>query len=811
MQKTFSCLLRKQIDTFADIKTIIFNQTVTVMKKSLLTMIVLFTLGQMCSAQNKALLSGQVLKPEEVKSTAVVKRAPKADGTAGYWVSAMAYFDKYGAFDVSSLAPTSTQVELTFTGDEVTFDGLMNLGNFQLETKNEIKGHYDREAKTITIQTPGYAFNRRMKDYCVLGTLTYMGSQIYLAVFAGQFSEEPDENGQYGLETVDELVFDVNDDLTELTPRTGYGCYGFTVASNANQGFLNFYKTATFTKRPQEGKINAMPQELRLSGPTVTVGASVSATVELSNIGYNETRFTCDYNADITEVLYGSDIIKGGETADITVNIYPTKEGTYENNLVFKSSDGTASTVHLIAEVGPAPDFSSIVKKGDFSFYFTEAKPFVLSSDVTGSPVAVSSNENDAGGSSSLAVLVEVPVGKTGIVSWKGMNEGQHPNAGAYIYADGEQIVNNVYEHQGEGFIYLPLDQTLVFGPGKHEIVFTHIINMNSYLYGYSDKPFRVYVYDFNLELQDQADNNAMLLTPTADFGQLYIDKLSAQGKAHVSIINSGKEPLKVTGISTDGPFSGILTSEVTQFGKICDVTLTFESAEKASYTGNVVISTTAGDFPVECKCTTVAIPTDYSPIVREGEFSFNTDATYPFIQKDNYAYSSTSYLDTSKGKLVSWLEADFVVPEGMKGKVSWTGVNSSEDWFNFMGSKSFNDGTRIKIDDTIVREFCGNDPASSSAFMPDELVFDEGRHKIRFEYEKMLTAPKGDDLFRVSDLRLTTGTTGIAAMASDSPVLHSDIFTTSGEQLSSLQKGVNIIRSTHSDGKVTVRKVIVK
>ena len=284
---------------------------------------------------------------------------------------------------------------------------------------------------------------------------------------------------------------------------------------------------------------------------------------------------------------------------------------------------------------------------------------------------------------------------------------------------------------------------------------------MNSYLYGFSDKPFRVYVYDFNLELQDQADNNAMLLTPTADFGQLYIDKLSAQGKAHVSIINSGKEPLKVTGISTDGPFSGI------QF--------------------------------------------EHSPIVREGEFSFNTDATYPFIQKDNYAYSSTSYLDTSKGKLVSWLEADFVVPEGMKGKVSWTGVNSSEDWFNFMGSKSFNDGTRIKIDDTIVREFCGNDPASSSAFMPDELVFDEGRHKIRFEYEKMLTAPKGDDLFRVSDLRLKTGTTGITAMTSDSPVLHSDIFTTSGEQLSSLQKGVNIIRSTHSDGKVTVRKVIVK
>ena len=120
-----------------------------------------------------------------------------------------------------------------------------------------------------------------MEGYCVLGTMLYYGSPIYLAVFAGDFSAEPDAMGQYVLETVNELVFDVSDDFMTLTPRTGYGCYGFTVSDNRNQGFLNFYKTAKYNRRTEAPQLIASPEHIVLSGPTVTVGASVSTVIKL--------------------------------------------------------------------------------------------------------------------------------------------------------------------------------------------------------------------------------------------------------------------------------------------------------------------------------------------------------------------------------------------------------------------------------------------------------------------------------------------------------------------------------------------------
>ena len=778
--------------------------------KKLFTLIVLFTVGQMCKAQSH-LLSGQVMKAETGQHTVQVQRLPKMEGNMQFWVSAMAYWDEYGWFDVNSLTPTSTEATLTFNGDEVTFDGIIDLGYFELETKNEIIGHYDAEAKTITISTPEYEQGKGMDDFCVLGTMLYYGSPIYLAVFAGDFSTEPDMMGQYALETVNELVFDVSDDFMTLTPRTGYGCYGFTVSDNRTQGFLNFYKTATYNRRTDAPQLIASPENIVLSGPTVTVGAAVSTVIKLTNIGYNEAHFICTQSRDDAEVLYPSEYIQGGETENITVNLYPTAAGTYEHEFTFTTDNGSTAVVNLTAEVGEAPDFSAIVKKGDIAFSFNEDLPFALSNDVADCPVAVSTNDMESSGKSSLVANVRVPKGKVGVFSWKGMSECLHPNGGSYVYLDGAEIVNNVYEHQSEGFLRLPIDNVIVLGEGNHEITFTNIINMNAYLYGFCSDPFRTYVYDLSLELQDVEANSAMLLTPTIDFGRHYLDKLSAQDHAAVTLLNVGTEPLQVTAVSADGPFAGIVRAEAIPFSEKGEVMLTFESAEIGEYNGNVTISTTAGDFTVGCTASCERLPYDYTPIVTGGEFSFNTDFVYPFKQEADYAYSSTSYMDCSNGKLVSWLEADFVVPEGMEGTLSWTGVNSSEDWFNFMGNKSFNDGTRIKLDDTVVREFCGEDPASSTAFDPSELVFAPGHHKVRFEYEKILAAPKGEDLFRLSNLKLVLGTSGVPQVSTGSRVVRTEIFTTTGEQVGSMRKGVNIVRSIHADGSVTISKVVVR
>ena len=780
--------------------------------KKLFTLIVLFTVGQMCSAQVNGKLQAKALKNAEVHQTMNIRHMNQAEGSAQYWVKAMAHFDQYGWFDAASLTPTNNIANVTFNGDEVTFEGLVDVGNFELLQANPIKGHYDQEAKTITISTPEYSPDKGQSDYCVFGTINYLGEAVYLAFLAGQFSETPDIQGQYGLNTVDKLVFDVSDDLATLTPRTGYGCYGFSVISNQQRGFLNFYKSATFMKRPDEARLLVGSEQVHLSGSGVTVGATLKTTVKLSNIGLTETRFKCSYDSKETMVLYGSEYLKPGETADILVEMYPTEAGLFQNQLVFTADNGSTAVVDITAEVGEAPSFSSIVKGGDIIFSFNDDLPFVLTNDITGFPVAVSTNEMESSGKSSILANVRVPEGKIGVLSWRGMSESLHPNGGSQIKLDGAVYFDNVYDFYGEGFKQVPIDGVMVLNAGTHEIQFTNTINMNSYLYGWSEKPFRTYIYDLDFEITDMAEHGAIALDKSVDFGKHYVDKLSTINTATVSLLNVGSEPLRVTAIGTDGPFSGIMTDIASPHAEKCDVVLTFETDQPGNYTGQVVISTTAGDFTIDCAANTEKLPYDYTPIVTGGEFSFDTDITYPFIMADGYAYNSTSKMQITDGKMVSWLQADFIVPEEKVGVLSWTGVNSSANWLNFLGDLTFNDGTRIKIDDSIVREFCGEDPASSTAFASQELVFTPGRHKIRFEYEKILTPPERDDMFRLSNLKLILDTSKIDAVgADDTSVVATSIFSASGEQLGSLRKGVNIIKKTYQDGHVSVSKVIVK
>lgn len=780
--------------------------------RKLFTLIFLFTVGQMCSAQVSDRLVTKAMKIDVNNATIGIRHVNQAEGSAEYWVKAMAHFNQYGWFDVASLTSVSTIANVTFNGEEVSLEGLMDVGNFQMTTTNVIKGHYDQEAKTITVSTPGYEAGKGQNDYCVYGTMNYQGEPIYLALFAGQFTETPNEQGQYGLNTVDNLVFDVSDDLTTITPRTGYGCYGFSINGNRQMGFMNFYKSALLMKRPVEAKLVVGMEQVNFTGSSVTVGATLQTVVKLSNIGQTETRFLCAYDGSQTEVFYGSEYLEPGETADIIVKMYPSVAGLFQNQLTFTADNGSTAVVNITAEVGEAPDFSSIVKGGDIAFSYNNDLPFVLTNEITGYPVAVSTNEMESSGMSSILANVRVPEGKVGVLSWKGMSESLHPNGGTQIFLDGVVYFDNTYDFYNEGFKQAPIDGVMILNAGAHEICFTNLINMNSYLFGWSDRPFRTYIYDLNFEITEMSEHSAISLDKSVDFGTHYVDKLSTIQTSTVSLLNVGSEPLRVTAISTDGPFSGIVTDMAAPQTEKCDVVLTFETDQSGNYAGKVVISTTAGDFTIDCTAITEKLPYDYTPIVTGGDFSFDTDITHPFKQEDDYAYSSTAHMKTTDGKIVSWLQADFIVPEEKVGILSWTGVNSSANWLNFMGDLYFNDGTRIKIDDTIVREFCGEALASSTEFAYQELIFAPGRHKVRFEYEKILSTPEREDMFKLSNLQLILDTSKIEALdADDSSVVATDIFSTYGEQLSSIRKGVNIIRKTHLDGHVSVSKVIVR
>ena len=778
------------------------------MKEKLLSLIVLFTVGEMTKAQ-ELLPASQVLKVEN--KTMTVNKAPKkADDTAepNFWVQAKAHYDEYGRFNASQLSDYSYKANVTFDGTDVTIDGIVNLDNYSVTSTTSIKGVYDADKKTITISTPSYSEGKPLDDYTQIATINYFGSEVRLMLFAGEFKYIP-SNGQYGLETENKLVFDVSDDMTTLSPRTGYGAYGFNTWNSSPAGFLNFFKTASWMEIGDEARLIITPELMELKGQNITVGATISREFQLNNIGKSTTEYDCIVSGKDLKV-YASDKISGMGTGNYRLEFTPTKAGEMEGYVEFTATNGSKARMTIKAEVAEAPDFSKIVKNGEVTFCMDEDDPFVLDEEITGFPVAVSTNDKTSNSTSTLHCIADVPAGKTGVLSWKGQSSSMQPN-GAYIIVNDDYVFDNIYAHSG----VLGVDDianTVVLPEGDNLITFVNNIMMNWYEYGMCDEPFRTYIYDLDFQLFDTEKNAAMLKNNSVDMGRHFVDRYAITDTATIILLNLGSEPLKVTGFKADGAFSGVVDNMEAEYATELPVKLLFTADKAGEYEGNVVIETTAGEFTVNCKASAENIIYDYSPVVTEGEFSFNTSMLHPFNIDGHTATSSIAYAEDTynEGVMTSWLEAQFIVPEGKIGTLSWDGNNSSADYFIYMENKQHNDGTIITIDGTIVQDYAGEMDASSTTFDEADLTFNPGLHKVHFLYRKIYPDPEGLDRFRLRDLTLKlTDVSGINSVSEGKTIVNKEIFSASGEKLNTLGNGVNIVRETYSDGTTATRKVI--
>ena len=177
---------------------------------------------------------------------------------------------------------------------------LVNLGNFEATSTSPLEGTYDSAAKTITINTPEYDSERAVSDYTHYGDVSYFGYDCSIVLFAGEFSTKPDKNGQYALETTDKLVFDVSDDLSTITPRTGFGLWVFDKKTASSFGCVKFYQGGTvgIEKMPDEAKLAFVPSSVHFEGPNVTVGTILKRSIRLVNKGLKATDYTGRVDGD---------------------------------------------------------------------------------------------------------------------------------------------------------------------------------------------------------------------------------------------------------------------------------------------------------------------------------------------------------------------------------------------------------------------------------------------------------------------------------------------------------------------------------
>ena len=778
------------------------------MKKIFIMIIILIVTGEMTRAQELlpagSALSGRIAA--ETNSTNAPKKTSSFESEEpNYWVAAKAHYNEWGGFDASQLTNVNYQATVKIEGTEATISGIVDLSAYYVTEEYDIKGVYDPEKKTVTISTPTYAENKDINEYTKVAKVNYYGDEMLIMLFSGNFEYIPSKD-TYGLDTESELVFDVSDDLSTLTPRTGYGSYGFFTYDGMGKGFVNFFKTADWTEMTEKAHLIVNPEEVVFDASNVTVGTTVSCYFTLSNASTASTKYSVNVVGEGLRIYAGYDI-DARETAVYKVELTPTQAGPYEGYAEFKAPNGSVARLSVKADVQPAPDFSSVVKNGDITFALDEDFPFVITDEITGFPVAAATNSKEDYGSSTLHALIDIPKGKVGTLSWKGISKSMSPN-GASITMNGELIFYNLYNYNGI-FGNDDLSNTVVLGEGINEIIFKNQVEMNWYLYGLCDEPLDMYLYDFDLQLQEIVADNAMLKDNEADFGRHYHDRFAVSDTMCVNMINMGKNPLKVTGFRGDEHFSGVVDGESAILTQNLPVRLLFTTDTEGTFEGDIIIETTAGEFTVHCKASAEKIIYDYSPIVREGEFSFNTSIDHPFNIDGNTATSSIAYCDMSNENPESWLDAWFNVPEGSEGKLSWEGQNSSADYFNFMDQKQHNDGTIITIDGKKVQDYAGEMDASSTTFDEADLIFRPGLHCVRFLYRKIYSDPEGLDRFKLKNLALTLRTDGINEIAADDSTVSTEIYDMSGKRVTNAGTGVYIVRRQHTNGTVSTEKAI--
>lgn len=790
-------------------------------KKFFLTLIALFVIGDMCSAQT--LLSGQSLNrrdrtdaPARIRKSAPAAKAASADAanSTTYFVVSSAY-DEYGTFhpeaDARNYSGYALKVDMPAGGvsGDVTVTGIYNFGQYEDVTLYPVAGKYDAQAKTITIPT---TFSQTDRNKCVKVGQYKRGDYSFTGVIAAcSVSKQPDMSGQYPITTLDELVFDVAADGT-LTPRTSWLIYSFGGLQN---GIENLINSTVGKPISDEANILAVPAAVQFPAETVYAGTKATECLYIVNTGRKAA--TCQYAIDGS----GLELAANPSVDELSFNtfyVYLTaaSEGAYSGSIKIKNNDQIIE-VPVTADVLKANDYNSIVKNGTFTFSlpqndYTTYEPWIINEDITGHPVALASCASDS--SCGLNIEMNVPEGKIGIFSWKGITETMMPNGFKVMIDDSETLYDNTYAWEGYNAAH-PADGYVVVPEGKHTLTFEYMHLMDWYGMGLADSPQRSYIWDLDLQTYDQKDEFGILMDQTVDFGTWYLDKYISGATAEASILNLGDKDLVVTGGEDSESFKVVGIGRKVYSMETLEALISFTGNRIGDYDETVTVKTNGGDFKVRCVAKAEKIVKDYHYLVSEGEFSFGTSISHPFStdEKNGTAFSSTAKLNSPNDPDPdSWLTASFEVPEGNEGTIYWEASNSSNDYMSWIDDLVFTDGTQVFVDGEQIAEFVGVCDASSTEVPGEYLTLSAGKHVVKFNYVRKSSSSEGnDDRVVIKKIGLKVKKSGIESAVADRIPVNEIFHTIDGVRISNPGNGIFIKTTTFSDGSVETEKVVIR
>lgn len=794
-----------------------------IIKKCSVSLIALFIMGEMCNAQTLVpgnyigtLLESPVISSDMAKKTTIRKSEEIDPSTAtSFQIISSAYNNGSFAPDKANYSGFPIKMEMPANGasGDVTITGIYNFAGRENITYVPVTGKYDAEASTVTIKTP---FNQASVGRGVqIGTYERGGNVFTSVMVACKIADEPDMTGQRPITTFDELVFDVAADGS-LTARTNWLIYSYGGMENGIEDILNLTVMKPIT---EQASLIAFPSEVVFQ----EVYAGTKATEPLGIVNIGREAAECKYSISGQGLELGTRLtVEGLSFNAFIVNLTAAQDGPYEGSIYAVYNNG-ANRLHIpvMADVQKAIDFNSIVKNGEFKFSLTEPRwgitynPWKITDTVTDHPVALAST--GVNGFCGLDIELEVPAGKVGIFSWKGICEVQQPN-GLVVYLDGDSFSDHVFDNHGEFLFYAPhpADSYVMLSEGKHILTFEFVQQMDWYTMGIIDGPQQGYIWDLDLQTYDKKSDLGVLWDQTVDFGTWYIDKFIGNAFSEATILNLGTDNLEITGGENSESFEVVGIGRRVDSMEALKSLIAFRGKRIGDYDETVTVKTTGGDFKIRCLAKAEKIINDYQYLVTEGDLSFGTSTSHPFTvdQQNGIAYSSTAKLPPLQNDPDpdSWLSASFNIPEGMQGTLSWDASNSSNDYLVFMDVPSFTDGTQIFIDGEQVAEFAGICEASSADIDESYLTFGPGNHFIKFNYMRLSSNSDGnEDRMVIKKIGLKLGTSAVESIDSERVPIEETYYTLDGYKISNPANGIFVKRCVFSDGTIETKKVVIR
>ena len=603
--------------------------------------------------------SARSARPKTIKKS--MNRVGEAVDTVEYYTVAQSTTSNY-QFAPNGGDISTYNVGIARDGNQVTFKNFFSLYNpadYTPTIESDFTGTYDEATKTVTVPTSS-VFS---KATVVASIYNYYVGTLICGQIDNTGTLYPDE----------QLVFHVEGDFEKLTTDQSVAVAYYPPTGGQSYGLYKSYRRIVLCVPKETGDLITFNESVDLGGTFPNV-AAVKDSIPIINIGKGDVEYAVDVESDPEGYISSSSVgVIGGQSYAYAVFELagPEAVGDVEANAVINYDTGKSEgsvVVSITGSVEPLPDYTPIVKKGDFTFNTSIDYPFRMV-EFNNVPAAMSGVDGEKG-ISDLYVYFNVPEGKKGIFSF----EGYHKNDPSFRYSWG--VLSGYFvDSEAPAFSVSdegPMNGTLELAPGDHYVRFQH---QNMYASGIKENG--LYLTGLSLDFEDLPADAAELKTETLDFGNFIVeDGYDTSKTSDILIQNRGSNPLTLLGIESDNDEFKPDVTAVKPATSLNDliIPVTFSTSVPGAKTGNITINTSAGNYVVPVKAKVFEMP-DFSQIITEGMeyITVSTSPDAPFIVEDGVAYNANCD-DGDLVPTVSRLKLEIMIPEGKIARLSWEG-----------------------------------------------------------------------------------------------------------------------------------------